>query len=414
MTYTFLDALPLQRLLIPNGFQGWLAWLLMVSLAAWLLWRLKAHNVRLARPQLAWLLGLVVLTPISILIFTLRLPADTVLPIPALGPPALGPLLPLLAAIPWVLALVLLGPLPGVALATFSGLLLAFWDTRSPFTPVEYALMAGGLAIALKQPYRTRFFIWLRQPLLAAILLAALYPVVYTATAFFWVSSDPLTSLDFALSRLPEVALAFGFPILLAAVILQVLRAKVPTFAGSAQTSQPAPSERSLEARLLFALAPIVLVAFLALGALAWWSAGRSAEQLLGERARASAELAANSVPFLLETGQNLILQLAGDTRLADASAQNARNLLQNHMRAIPYFEQLVLLDTGGNTLVAFPVADFSGILPGEEEIAAVSLAIQGMAFQAFSVPPLIEESTAAQLSFVAAVRNENGQVRAV
>jgi two-component system phosphate regulon sensor histidine kinase PhoR len=134
----------------------------------------------------------------------------------------------------------------------------------------------------------------------------------------------------------------------------------------------------------------------------------------LGDRALASAELAANSVPFLLETGQNLILQLAGETSLATASPQEALALLQNHLRAIPYFEQLVLLDTAANTLVAYPVVDFAGILPSDDEIAAVSLAVQGMAFQAFSVSPLTEGGTAAQLSFVAAVRNDSGQVRAV
>jgi len=414
MTYTFLDALPLQRLLLPIGPLAWLVWLLLAALAAWLLWRLRAYNISLARPQLVWLLGLAVLVPISILLFTLRLPSETVLPIPALGPPAIAPLLPVLAAIPWVLALALLGPLPGALLAAFSGLLLALWDTRSPFTPVEFALLAAILATALRQGYRTRLFNWLRRPLVAALLISAFYPILYAATAFFWAASDPLASLDFALARLPWVAISVGLPLMVAAALLQVMRARVPLFSSAPATSQPAPSERSLEARLLFTLAPIVLLAFLALGALAWWSAGRAAEQLVGERARASAELAANSVPFLLETGQNLILQLASDTRLADASAENALTLLQNHMRAIPYFEQLVLLDTGGSTLVAYPVTDFAGIQPSEEEIAAVDLALQGMAFQTFSVPPLSADSSAAQLSFLAAVRNQNGQVRAV
>lgn len=414
MTFTFLEVFPVQRILSPNGFLGWLAWLSLAALIIWLLWRLRAHNVALTRINWTWLLGLALLTPASILLFTLRLPSEAVLPIPALGPPALGLLLPILAVIPWVLALALLGPLPGVSLAAISGLLLAFWDTRSPFTALEFALLASLLATALTQPYRTRVFGWLRQPLVAALLLSVIYPFLYLSNAFFWAASDSLASLDFALSRLPWVAVSVGLPLLVAAGVLQVLRARVPLFSTPPPASQPAPSERSLEARLLFTLAPIVLLAFLALGALAWWSAGRTAERLLGDRARASAELAADSVPFLLETGQNLILQLAGDTRLADVSAQEALTLLQNQLRAVPYFEQLVLLDTGGSTLVAFPVADFADLQPSQAELEAVSLAIQGMAFQALSVPPLGADATTAQLSFVAAVRNDNGQVRAV
>ncbi|HEX9596000.1 MAG TPA: ATP-binding protein, partial [Anaerolineales bacterium] len=361
-----------------------------------------------------WLLGLALFTPLSILVFTLRLPSEALLPIPAIGPPALGPLLPILAAIPWVIALALLGPASGALLAGLSGLLLAVWDTRSPFTLLEFALLAGLLSLALAQPYRTWLFVWLRHPLVAALLVSAVYPLIYLTTSFFWAAADPLASLDFATSRLPWLALSVGLPLLVAAGVLQILRARVPRFSVPIQASQPAPSERSLEARLLFTLAPIVLLAFLALGALAWWSASRSAEQLLGDRARASAELAADSVPFLLETGQNLILQLAGDARLADASPQVSLELLQSQMGAIPYFEQMFLLDTEGNTLVGSPVADFAGLQPSQSELEAVSLGIQGMAFQALSVPPLDADSTTAQLSFVAAVRNDNGQVRAV
>jgi signal transduction histidine kinase len=414
MTFTFLDVFPVQRILPPNGTLGWIAWLVLAAAVLWLVWRLREHNVTFTRAHWAWLLGLALLTPLSILVFTLRLPAENVLPIPALGAPALGPVLPVLAAIPWVLALALLGPLPGASLAALSGWLLSSWDTRSPFTPLEFALLAGLLAIALIQPYRTRLFGWLRHPLVAALLLSAFYPILYLVTAFFWASADPFNSLDFALSRLPWVATSVGLPLLVAAGVFQFLRSRVPLFSASQPAGQPAPSERSLEARLLFTLAPIVLLAFLALGVLAWWSAGRTAEQLLGDRALASAELAADSVPFFLETGQNLIMQLAGDSRLADASAADARSLLQNQIRAVPYFEQFVLLDTGGNTLVAFPAAEFSDLEPSQAELEAVSLAIQGMAFQALSVPPASPESTTAQLSFVAAVRNDNGQVRSV
>ena len=414
MTFTFLDVFPMQPILPPNGLMGWLAWLILTALVSWLLWRLREHNATFTPTQWAWLLGLALLTPVTILLFTLRLPAASVLPVPALGPPAMGPLLPLLAAIPWVLALSLLGPLPGTLLAALSGLLLALWDLRSPFAPLEFALLAALLASALVQPYRTRFFAWLRRPLVAALLLSVFYPFLFLTAAFFWAGGGSFASLDFALSRLPWAAVSVGLPLLLAAGVLQILRARVPAPSTNLQASQLAPSERSLGARLLYTLAPIMLLAFLALGALAWWSAGRTADQLLDDRARASAELAANSVPLLLETGQNLTLQLAGDTRLADASAQEAVPLLQDLLRALPYFEQLVLLDTGGNTLVSIPAENFADLQPSRSELEAVSLAIQGMAFQVLSVPPLDTDGTTARLSFVAAVRNDNGQVRAV
>ncbi len=414
MTFYFLEGLVFQRLLPPNGLLAWALWLLLAASVAWWLRRSPWPKKRWARREWGWLLGFFLLTPISILIFSLRLPADGLLAIPALGPPPVAPLMPVFAAIPWVLGLVLLGAFPGVALAVFSGLLLAVWSTRSPFTPLEFALLATLFYGAVEQSYRTRLFTWLRQPLVASALLSLVYPFIYLATSFFWASSDPIASLDFSLARLGWVTLAVGGPLLLAGAVLQVLQARVPLFGIGKIGGQAAPGERSLEARLLYTLGPIVLLAFLALGALSWWSISQAADRLLGERVQASADLAANSVPFLLETGQNLISQLASNTRLADASPATALQLLQDHLRGVPYFEQLVLLDTGGNTIAGFPVTNFTDLDPGDEEIAAVGLAIQGMAFQTLSVPPVDVNASAAQLSFVAAVRNDNGQVRAV
>ncbi|MEX1248562.1 MAG: ATP-binding protein [Anaerolineales bacterium] len=414
MTFTFLEGFAFQRLVPPQGLAGWVVWVLLAGLVAWLLWRLPHPKMPWTRKEWGWLLAFALLTPISIVLITLRLPAAGSLPIPALGSPPMGSLIPILAAIPWVLALGLLGPLPGVALAILSGGLLALWDTRSPFTPIEYALVAALFAAALAQPYRTRLFDWLRQPVVAALALSVIYPFLFLVTSFFWASSDPVSSLDFALSRLPMASISVAVPLLLAAGALQTLRARSPLFAKTALVPRPSPGERSLEARLLFTLGPVVLLAFLLLGALAWWSAGRTAEQLLGERVRANRELAAESVPFLLETGQNLILQLAADTRLADAATETASALLQDHLRAVPYFEQLILLDTGGNTVAGFPVGNFTGLQPSTDEIAAVSRAIQGISFQTLSISPQDAESRSARLSFVAAVRNENDQVRAV
>lgn len=413
MIFTFLEGLPLQRLLPPLGASGWAAWFGLAALAAWLLWRQARGGWRLARRQWSWFAGLALLTPITMLLVSVRLPASGALPIPALGPPAFGALMPLFMALPWMFGVFVLGPVPGALLAALAGLLLATWDTRSPFTPLEFALLAGVFAAALRQPYQTRFFSLLRNPLAAALLAVVVYPLIYLATVMFWAASDPVAALDFGLSRLPAATVAIALPMLLAAIGLQAIEKRLPANQ-DAVDARPAPAERSLEARLLFALGPVVFLAFLALGALGWWSAGRTAEQLLGERVRASGELAAETVPFLLETGQNLILQLAGDERLADASPETASALLQTHLNSVPYFEQLLLLDTGGNTIAGYPGADVAILQPAPEEAAAAGLAIQGMSLQFITVAPSVENARSGQLSFIAAVRNDNGQVRGV
>lgn len=414
MSINLFEIPEFQRLLLPNGVVGWLVWGILILVALWLARRFPGRKLAWDRSDLLWFLALMLAVPVAIAAITFRLPSEGELPIPSLGLPATGTLLGMLAAIPWVLALVRLGTVPGVALSALSGLLLGFWETRNPFEVVVFSVSAALLAAILNQGYRTRFFDRLRKPLVAGLTVSAVYPILYVGTSIFWASADPVASLDFALSRVLWSTVSFAVPLLLACILLQILGARFPQLAPHPASSQPAPSERSLEARFLFTLGPVVLLAFLALAALAWWSAGRAAEELYAERLSVSIDLAADSVPFLLETGQNLMLQLTEDTRLADASREEALVVLQSHLRAVPYFEQLVLLDTGGNTIVSYPVSETFGPQSDAQEVQAVGLALQGLALQYFTIPPVDADSNAAQLSFVAAIRNSNNQVRGV
>lgn len=413
MTYTFFQTFPFLRILFPADLLSWLVWLGLLAAAAFVAWRAGARGVIWTRPQQLRLAGLALAVPLVIVLFTLRLPTDGALPVPDLGAPARGPLLAPLLALPAMLALVWFGTPPAAVMFGLSGLFLALWDTRSPFTALELAFLLAAFGYLRAQRFRTPLFAWLRQPLVAAAALALVYPLLYVATAFFWVSTSSLVSFDFALSRVLWASLSVAAPLLLGAAGLQLALKRWPTLAPAAEAAQPAPSERSLEARFLFALAPVVLLAFVTLGALTWWTAGRAAAQLFADRINNNLEIAADSVPFLLETGQNLILQMAVDTRLADASPAEAQALLQSQLGGVPYFEQISLVDTGGNSVTGVPVADYASLQPSSTELNALSLAIQGVALQIVSVPPQSEAGGSAQLVFIAAVRNSNGQVRA-
>ncbi len=415
MTYTFLQSFPFLSILAPTDLLGWLAWLILLGAGVVLALRLGGRPVLWTRKQQLRLLALVLAVPLSILLFTLRTPAGGALPIPALGVPASGALVAPLLALPWMLALLWFGAPAATALAAGSGLLLAAWDTRSPFTPLEFALLAASFAFLRSQRYGTALFAWLRQPLVAAAVLSLLYPVLYIGSALFWVSPSWLVSLDFALSRMPGAAYAAAAPLLLAALLLQLALLRQPQLERQAGPAQTAPSERSLEARFLFALGPLAVLAFVVMGALTWWTVGRGAQQLFADRIANNVAIAADSVPFVLETGQNLILQLAADTRLADAAPEQAAGLLQAQLNGAPYFEQLSLLDTGGNSVAGIPTTEYARLQPGQAELDAIALAIQGVSLQILSAPPAAgAEPTSAQLVFVAAVRNSNNQVRNV
>lgn len=413
MSFEFFRFPSLQPILEPSGAVGWMAWFLFLTLTLWLAWQDRSQFSQWTRREWQSLALLALLIPISIATFLLRLPVGQALPLPGLAAPAFGPLLPVLGALPWMLGLILLGTLPGTALAALSGLLMALGYTRSPFTPLEYAFLAALFGTLLHQSYRTPFFATLRKPWAAALLLSAFYPLLYIVTALFWTGNNFVGSLDFALSRVFGMAVAVAAELLFSAALIEIVVPRLPLRTLGSAAPRPSPVERSLQARFLATLGPLVAVLFLALGVLIWVIAGRAASQMLTSRMRSSTAVAAEAIPLLLETGQNLILQLATDQTLFSSSPSELRSLFEQHLQTVPYFEQFVLLDLNGDTVAAYPLPDFENLQSEQQELDAIARAFNGVPLQFFSVPPLNPASNAAQLSFVTAVK-QGGVVRGV
>src|SRR5574339_546472 len=99
--------------------------------------------------------------------------------------------------------------------------------------------------------------------------------------------------------------------------------------------------------------------------------------------------------------GQNLALQIASDPRLQESGADIAA-ILGERSQSVPYFNQLVVLDTQTQTPVASYPADSAFQLTQQEQ-EGLSLAREGVPNQVYTVPPA-SEGEAAGVSFLAAV----------
>jgi hypothetical protein len=146
----------------PQGLIGWLGWLVFLGGVVFLLWRWLPYNKKWGGVQWGIFIALLILLPLTNLFLAVRLPAGLALPPPGRPVDPLGPAVVFFAALPWVLAAGLLGPAPAAVLGLISGLLMALWDTHSPFTFLEFALLAALLGVCFHQRYRTLAYRWLR------------------------------------------------------------------------------------------------------------------------------------------------------------------------------------------------------------------------------------------------------------
>jgi len=85
-----------------------------------------------------------------------------------------------------------------------------------------------------------------------------------------------------------------------------------------------------------------------------WVVAGQAARQMLEDRLSSTAKVAAQSIPFFLETGQNLVVQLSTDQRLLASTDPELSSLLGQRVQAVPFFEELFVIEelTGSSEVI--------------------------------------------------------------
>jgi signal transduction histidine kinase/HAMP domain-containing protein len=397
---TLLDRLPAP---FWPGPIGWFGWALLLAALVWTLWLWRHYQSMWTGRSWGIFAGLALAVLIASLFLGIRFPAGGALPIPNLPEEPRGPALMLLSALPWMIAAGLLGPWGAAALGAFAGLTRFLWDTHSLFTPLEMALLASAFSAMTRQRYRTPGFKILREPLAAAFVLAVLYIPLFVLDSFLVTIGDSFaSSVDYALTH-ASFALATGGELLIGGLFAQFVTMAYPTLWGRKLPLQPSPAERSIETRFLLGTGALIAFLLLALLAGDWIVAGNAARSMLRDRMRGTAELASQSVPFFLETGQNLASQIASQPDLIVSNGDALTNVLSVQMRAEPYFNQFLIYDRTGVRLATYPVTTEADYILSPEETQGVILAINGVLNQTYTLPPL-HQNGSARVSFIVGV----------
>ena len=404
----------------PPTLAGWVVWVLLLGVLVYALVAWRTYQPAWNGREWGIFIAFLVLIPLTSLFIGLRLTSASARPLPGLPADAPGSALMVFSGIPWLLGGGLLGPAGAAILGAFAGLLRGVWDTYSLFSILELALMGAWFATNTRQRYRTRIYKLLRQPLVSALLLIPFHTLFYVISSLFtqWgvdISAPTTARLDFALSNSGIVTLAFGGEMLIAGIVAQVVSVALPGLWGGKQPLQPSPAERSLESRFVFAVGTFISLLLLTLLIGDWVVAGRAAREMLADRLSSAGESAAQTVPFFLETGQNLTVQLASDPRLLTASGDELKSIIGLRIQAVPYFDQFLVLDANSKALLAgYPAPATStsfNLYPDEE--TGMLLASSGVLTQIYSIPPG-SENDKPRVTFMVAIVDAFGQVQRV
>jgi hypothetical protein len=396
-----------------QGLIAWSGFFILVGVLSILLWKWRKYNRSFGRQQMALMAVLLVFQVAATLLIGTRLSSDFAQPPPGLPQDTLGPAVMVFSALPWVLAAGMLGPFPAFLLAVVSGLVYALWETHNLFTPLEFAALAILFSVAARQRYRTVAFRLVRHPLVSAFLLTLLFPAIHLVVTTFTSQGIFVSRLDYALTNLEGISLAMGITLVVAGLFAEGIYLLAPALWEEKVPLRPSPAEMSLQTRFMVSMAPLAVALVLTLMIGDWIVAGQAARSMLQERMSNAAETAAQNVPYFLETGQNLIVELSSDMRLLSGDSSSLENVLAQDIKAVPFFNQLTVMNATGDIVASYPGRNFIGPQAPVDEQMGVQSALNGLPFQIFTVPPAANQTTA-QISFVVALFDKNLQAKGV
>ena len=388
----------------PDDLIGTLGLILFFGVIAWsarILWKPPFFKDR--RQMLIWL-GLMVSSILFVLIFSIMLPHWEVLPAPNIPQAYTQPVILLFSAIPWVLAAGLLSPIPTLLVAGLGGFTLAFVGTHSLFTICEWIILAIIFSWFIRQPYSHKLFRVLRQPIGSATGLMLVYIPTSILLFLFSTSGSIAVRIDYALTQSWLFILCRAVEVGFAALIATVVMKRRGSGWIRINRLIASPVEKSLEVRLTFVAAAVVIVLFVTVLVSNWFVAGNNAKRAVESQLQQSALITAQALPYFLDAGQSL-LPAIGKPEIAGYSSSRLESYLSDQIRAFPYFRQVYYFNNTGKGVGGYPIRKIEDFLLQPSEETAIQLALKGVELQTYVVPPTVD-GMAAQISFVALVRD--------
>lgn len=400
-------------IILPTSITGWAGLVVWMGAIIYLLIAWKHHQKPLSSTNRILFLVFLFLVPFTNLLIGVRLPLWDSLPLPGVVLKPEGLPLMIFSAVPWVLAAGLLGPLPAAILAVITGFIQAAWVTHSIYTLPEITFLAVLFAAMQNQNYRTRLYQVFRRPVLAALLVGLLYPLLFSLNSLFFIIGTLTDQIDYAFTNVAATAVVVGVPLVAGALLAAIIKSASPQRWGGQPPWQLAPSETSLEARFLRNILWFSFLLVVVLIVVDWRIAGNAAQKILEDRMASVAQISADGIPYFLDTGQNLIGQIATEILPHMDSPEDVKQILAAERQAVPFFRTLYVLDQDLNAIGGYPKDDFYAEATSLDEYSGLQVALDGVALQSYSLPPLDGE-TATVVSFIAAILDPEDNVHGV
>lgn len=331
-------------------------------------------------------------------VLLVSLPLEAELLDPARPLAAGAPAFALLGAVPWMLAAGFAGPLTALAAALAGGLVQGGFNTQQLLTPLAAVAQAAAFCWLIRRPYREWPGSLLRHPLASALAVGVVFGLLRTAQEFAYAGGDLFAGVDYVIQRLGVLLSASVLELGIAGLLAEAARASYPGRWFQPDRLVVGPYSRSLTARLVTVVISLGLVGGLGLTYGNWLLARSSAQEIISDQMRQTAEQAGEGVPYFVQSGRAEIRAFA-----EAASARAIEGQLPSNRPPGTFFTRLAVFDAAGGVQSQWPQA---GLAIPLEVMAAARIGVPQEVHVAPSGP-----GEGVQLVFVAPLAHGVGSV---
>ena len=208
---------------LPTTWVGWVGLVFWTGLILFIVRHYWQYQKPFENSTKQLFVALLILVPLTSFYFGIRLPVWDINSISEVIYQG-GYSMMILSAVPWVFASGFIGPSQAAILAGFSGTIIAFWDTHSPFTVVEYMILAVLIYALISQVNYPSKYNRLSEPFVTTYLLCFVYPIIFSISTIFYIPGPISTKFSYLVSKILFAILAVDGPLLIAGLLAETIQ----------------------------------------------------------------------------------------------------------------------------------------------------------------------------------------------
>lgn len=320
----------------------------------------------------------------NLLVLSFSLPR--LLPPPNIPTEPASPYAPLLGALPVTIAGAWLGAGPALLVGLAGGILRIGMSCGGITEPFCFACFGFLVGFFLRQDYRGRLLLFVRQPIVAVPLATLFVSLLLLFSVFAHTIGSGLAGFDYAVTLTWANLGPALIESLVAALIVQGIYLIFARLRPVRVAHRLPPYSHTMRRRLLFLFVPLILIMTAVLVyAVTMITLRVATSEAVNEMAR-DANGAAEGVPYFIQTGQGILVEFANDDTLQHGDPATLEAHLRGNLRSVVFFDQLMLFDSAEQRLAMYPPAP-----TGDPELTT----------QEETLLQRVIESGATQISFV-------------